>query len=316
MMTHPTLKVLVAYHRRSMVVRDDVYAPILAGAAVTSMKSKDGRVFLEEDFLSGMLYRDDDGENISSMNRTLNEMSVVYWAWKNYAKLGNPAHIGLAHYRRFFIADESLPLPRHRWYPNSEMYLYGDEAAFRAAISSDRLADQLASADVISTYRYSASSLKGGRGLRNCRDRFVQMMGEEKGFLYDEMERMALAARPELKAEAEYMRGHTDHHVCNMFVLPRDEFFRYCEFVFPILFRLAEMNAAETDVELMRAPGFLAEFLTSMHLAQLVREGRLRVKPLRIACWGIPAHGLLRKIGRRILPDRIRHALKKSLGVS
>ena len=315
-MTPPALKVLVAYHRRSMIVRDDVYEPILAGAAVTAQKSKDGKVFLEEDFLSGLACRDDDGENVSAMNRAINEMSVVYWAWKNYAKLGNPGSVGLAHYRRFFVSDESLPLPRHRWYPSSEMYLYDDKATFMAAIASDRLLERLSDADVLCTHRYSASNLRKGAALRSCRDRFVQMMGEEKGFLYDEMERMVLAARPELREEVEYMREHTDHYVCNMFVMPKAEFFRYCEFVFPILFRIAELNASEMDVERARAPGFLAEFLTSLHISQLVRDGRLRVKPMRIACWGIPAHGFLRKVGRRLLPDRIRHLIKKVMRIS
>ena len=316
MTMHPKLKVLVAYHRRSLVVSDDVYAPILAGAAVTAERSKDGRLFLEREFLSELPYRDDTGTNVSVMNRSLNEMSVVYWAWKNYAALGDPDFFGLAHYRRFFIADESLPLPRHRWYPQSELYLYGDEPAFRAAISSRSLLARLSDADVLCSYRYSAACLKRGASLRSCKDRFVQMMGAGKGFLYDEMERLVLAACPDMRDEIEYMRSNSDHYVCNMFVMPKVEFFRYCEFMFPILFRLAEMNAGERNVERARAPGFLAEFLTSLFISRLVAEGRLRVRPMRIACWGIPAHGFLRKVGRRLLPDRIRHLMKKIMGIS
>ena len=315
-MTRPSLKVLVAYHRRSLVVRDDVYVPILAGAAVTAERSKDGKIFLERDFLSELQYRDDSGTNVSVMNRSLNEMSVVYWAWKNYEALGDPDFFGLAHYRRFFIADELLPLPRHRWYPKSELYLYGDEETFKAAISSQSLLARLSDADVLCSYRYPAACLKRGASLRSCRDRFVQMMGADKGFLYDEMERLVLAARPDMRAEIEYMRSHSDHYVCNMFVMPKAEFFRYCEFIFPILFKLAEMNAGETDVERSRAPGFLAEFLTSLFISRLVVEGRLRVRQMRIACWGIPAHGFLRKIGRRLLPDHIRHLMKKIMRIS
>lgn len=45
---------------------------------------------------------DDTGENISKLNRDVNEMSAIYWAWKNYEKLGNPDYIGLCHYRRLF----------------------------------------------------------------------------------------------------------------------------------------------------------------------------------------------------------------------
>ena len=44
---------------------------------------------------------DDTGDNISELNRNFNELTAIYWAWKNYDKLGNPDYIGLAHYRRF-----------------------------------------------------------------------------------------------------------------------------------------------------------------------------------------------------------------------
>jgi len=306
-------KVLVVYHRQSMVVSDDVYTPILAGAAVTSKKSKDGKLFLESGFLEEMRCRDDDGVNVSELNRSINEMSVVYWAWKNYTALGNPDRIGLAHYRRFFVSDETLPLPQHRWFPKAEMYLYNDEKKFRPAISSVALLEQLKGNDVLCSYRYAAADAGFSGKIDSCRDRFVQLMGGAKGDLYDEMEKLVLEARPDLREEIDHMRSFTDHYVCNMFVMPRDEFFRYCEFVFPILFKLVEMNKAESDVQLMRAPGFLSEFLTSLYLSALVREGRLRVKPMRIACWGIPVHGFLRRVLRRILPDTVRFKIRKLL---
>ena len=59
----------------------------------------------------GIQFFDNDGINISSYNLYLNEMSVVYWMAKNYAKLSNPDYIGLAHYRRRLVHEDYMLQP-------------------------------------------------------------------------------------------------------------------------------------------------------------------------------------------------------------
>ena len=51
---------------------------------------------------------DDVGENISSKNSIMNEMTSIYWIWKNYTRFGNPAYIGHNHYRRLFKRNDFL----------------------------------------------------------------------------------------------------------------------------------------------------------------------------------------------------------------
>ena len=41
---------------------------------------------------------DNTGENISSQNKEFNELTGLYWMWKNT----NDEYIGLSHYRRYF----------------------------------------------------------------------------------------------------------------------------------------------------------------------------------------------------------------------
>ena len=81
------IKILVAAHKKFPMPNAEGYMPILVGAA--------------KNYKPGIEYqRDDEGENISSKNPNYNELTAVYWAWKN---LKDVDAIGLVHYRRLFF---------------------------------------------------------------------------------------------------------------------------------------------------------------------------------------------------------------------
>jgi len=81
------IKVMVAAHKKFPMPNDNkLYLPVLVGAI------KNYRPGIE-------FQRDDEGINISRKNPNYNELTAVYWAWKNLKKADV---IGLVHYRRFF----------------------------------------------------------------------------------------------------------------------------------------------------------------------------------------------------------------------
>ena len=97
------VKVIVAYHKKDILYKNEILIPLHSGRAVAYDKSKDGVISVDDyNWLINNLLGDDSGDNISVANRALNEMTAIYWAWKNYDKLGNPDYIGLNHYRRLF----------------------------------------------------------------------------------------------------------------------------------------------------------------------------------------------------------------------
>ena len=107
MTKQPSVKILVCYHKPAMLYKDDVFVPIHLGRALATEASKDG-VMSREDYqwmLDNMI-GDDTGDNISHLNRYFCELTAIYWAWKNYDKLGSPDYIGLCHYRRLFAKED------------------------------------------------------------------------------------------------------------------------------------------------------------------------------------------------------------------
>lgn len=88
------IEILVAAHKEFPMPKKEGYLPVLVGAV--------------KNYKPGISYqRDDDGENISSKNPNYNELTAVYWAWKN---LKDVDAIGLVHYRRLLFEKRPYSL--------------------------------------------------------------------------------------------------------------------------------------------------------------------------------------------------------------
>lgn len=81
-----TVKVIVAAHKPYEMPSDKMYFPVHVGAY--------GKKSIG-------YQRDDEGENISSLNPYFCELTGLYWAWKNLVE----DYIGLVHYRRLFTMN-------------------------------------------------------------------------------------------------------------------------------------------------------------------------------------------------------------------
>lgn len=87
------IKILCCYHKEEPLLKSEIIIPVHAGRAVASEENSRA--------LAGII-GDNTGDNISELNPYFNELTVIYWAWKNRAALGGPEYIGLSHYRRQF----------------------------------------------------------------------------------------------------------------------------------------------------------------------------------------------------------------------
>lgn len=87
----------VVCHKPYTVPQHPPYLPVMAGASLNDR--------IPEGFV-----RDDSGDNISERNPTFSELTAVYWLWKNKDSLCSGTDsidsIGICHYRRYFMSGK------------------------------------------------------------------------------------------------------------------------------------------------------------------------------------------------------------------
>ena len=229
------IKLLVCCHKEGER-GDDLLVTVQGGAALNSDICCD--------------FRDDDGENISSLNPCYNELSVAYWAWKNYRKLGDPEYIGLMHYRRFFYADKKI----------------GD-AVLRTNLPKGLFRER-SRLNVPVLLRYL------GEGCFVCprpalrRSVYAQYaLTHDKTDLAVAIEILERLFPSYAKTAQKYLAGKQNFFY-NMFIFPKEIFLRYCRFLFPILEEFVKRKGREQRL-------FVSERLTGIFFLKLMEEGMI-----------------------------------------
>ena len=222
------IKILVAYHKKAKLYKDERLIPIHCGRSIALSQQREPKISQEEiNWLKSNLIGDDTFDNISNLNQTLNEMTAIYWAWKNYDKIGNPDYIGLNHYRRFFEINYN---------------------------SLDKI---FAGYDFVKQ-KHSLSKYS-----------FYELWEKEKDRSMDFLDNAIEICKQVNPIEGEkiekFLKGNIHRGFCNMFILPKKDFFKYCEFIFPIILKLPQ------DVKYGRQAGYFAELVTSYYLYELAK---------------------------------------------
>ncbi len=208
------VKLLICYHKPATLFKDEIFTPIHVGRANARKKATPGDKNYQ--WLLDNMIGDDTGENISDRNGCYNEMTSLYWAWKNYDKLGNPDYIGLMHYRRHFVFREDEKIVYNIENFDEESYLreinYSPEKVYNMLEGCDFITHI---GKVINVYNHY---------IENHRQ-------EDLDLAVDIM----LEKYPEYKEiTKEYFAGDYSNF-CNMFIMNKKLFFQYCEWIFDIL---------------------------------------------------------------------------------
>lgn len=207
----------VVSHKAFQIPRDPFYKPLYVGGYEPS----------DKDALKDSLR-----ENIATLNEKINELTAVYWIWKNT----HSVNVGLCHYRRYF--------GRCLETTNPYFGLMTPEQAKNCLNDAD-----IVVAKTICLYPMCVSEQLKDTINRNAYELCYELyVGRIKEIC------------PEYLETFYFVMDAIVIYPCNMFYTSWDIFDRYCSWLFPIVIDVAEkMDVSGYDSYSKRVVGFFAE---------------------------------------------------------
>lgn len=215
------IEILVAAHKKFPMPDKKGYLPVLVGAA--------------KNYEPGIEYqRDDEGENISAKNPNYNELTAVYWAWKN---LKDVDAVGLVHYRRLFFDKKPYSLNN--------------------VVSIDKVKKLLGQYDVI-------LPKKRNYYIETNYSHYVHAHHQEP---VDTTREVIKKEYPQYLAKFDQVMKRLKAHMFNMFIMRRDAFESYCTFMFGVLNKVEnQIDITNYSVQEKRVFGYISELLMDVWL--------------------------------------------------
>ena len=199
----------------------DGYMPVLVGAA--------------KNYKPDIKYqRDDEGDNISFKNPNYNELTAVYWAWKN---LENVDAVGLVHYRRLFFDTKPYTLSN--------------------VISIKKIEELLTQYDVI-------LPKKRNYYIETNYSHYIHAHHREP---LDRTRDVVAQNYPQYLSNFDKAMHRRKAHMFNMFIMRKKVFESYCNFVFGVLSKLENIiDISNYSVQEARVYGYISELLMDVWL--------------------------------------------------
>lgn len=268
------IKIFVCCHRQYELI-PPLCEPIQCGASINPI-------------IDGILH-DNDGENISDRNREYCELTAHYYAWRNI----DAEYYGFCHYRRFFSAEDySRPyLVRGSLSEAEKNKLLQDEDYWRGLIKSYE----------IIAPKSENMGLTAGEHYRGSPFHYTEDLNLFMDILSEKAPQLCNTAKKYLSQNRQYF--------CNMFIMNKRHFFRYCEWLFRLLEEFDRRKTLHGSFQSDRTDGYLGELFTGIYFNYCAENGT-KIKELPRLDINCP---LKKRIGCTILPaeSRRRFIVKK-----
>ncbi|PCH31293.1 hypothetical protein BGS46_00015, partial [Campylobacter sp. 113] len=260
-MENKKIKILIGYHKPAVLLKDEILTPIHLGRSLTTQASKDGKLSKEDfDWMLENMIGDDTGNNISHLNRYFCELTGIYWAWKNYDKLGNPDYIGFMHYRRLFAFDvifNECVDDHNLLHVNNFTNKFID--SFKSSLHN------FISKLNLNICVYSQNKRKEDTP-NDYRKRFDKVIFND----YVQANKILEKKYPSFFKIAKEFNSGSLFTWSQMFILNKQDFFSYCEWLFNILFELHKnIDYRNYNIHQTRSVAYCGEFLNGIYAKYL-----------------------------------------------
>ena len=225
------VKIIVACHKACPTPTDPVYFPIQVGA-----EGKEPIGFTP----------DNTGDNISTKNNKISELTGLYWAWKNL-----PCdYLGLVHYSRYFAGRSHF-----------------GTASLSDALTGEQVKQLLLKYKILVPKRrkYYIETL------------YSQYSHTQDGSQLDVTREVISQKCPEYLKSFDEVMGRTWAFMFNMFIMSKPLADEYCEWLFNIILEVeSRIDVSNTSLFASRRIGSIGERIFNVWLARQLEIGRLK----------------------------------------
>ncbi len=190
--------------------------------------------------------RDNTGNNITEKNSNYCELTGIYWVWKNY---NIPDYIGICHYRRFFE---------------------------KSCINQNKIKKE----EILKIFKDYDIILPNKLMLKTDVYKFYFMHGEGKEKDLKTTREVIKELYPTYLENFDNIMKRKYGHYFNMFIMKKEDFCKYCEWLFKILAKLEEKtDLSNYTKQQARIYGYISEILMNVW----VENNNLKIKEYYVA---------------------------------
>ena len=216
---------------------------------------------------------DNTGENISEKKVHYSELTVQYWAWKNW----EANYYGLCHYRRYLsFSDECFP--RNDYNVILEKSLTEKTAAIHE-LKEDKIRSQLERYDIIIGESFNTTKITRVRPQKSVLDLWLvsRKLVEPKA-VYLTIDIVKELYPQYYDSTIEYLNSNR-YRGYNCFIMRKDVFFPLCQFQFDVMEELEQrLDMSHYSGNMVRTPAYMSELLFGAFIWHLQKEGKYRIK--------------------------------------